>query len=252
MKRKIKIVAHRGYSKRYPENTILAFEKAVEVGVDSIELDVHWTCDKKLVVHHDYYLGKTDNGSGPIYSRASKYIKSLDAGSWKSKRFRGEKIPFLPEVFENFRGKTKFEVELKGFSPDFVEAIVLEVKKFDLFSDIEFTSWHIPLLSYLKRKVPKAKIGLFVASSPEWMSRSLAQEIVYGELTAGDFSVAHLPFPILDSVFIKRLRKIGALVHAADCNKRSEIIKAISVGIDQISTENLELALEIRANYEQI
>ena len=146
---KTKITAHRGYSALYPENTLLAFQKAIESKADRVELDVHATSDQQLIVHHDYYLGHTDNGSGVIYEQPLNYLRTLDAGSWLSPRFAGLRIPLLSEVFESCAGHVEYELELKGFSLKFLSCVLDLVQQYDLFDRVEFTSPHLVLLMKL-------------------------------------------------------------------------------------------------------
>ena len=91
---KPKVIAHRGHSRRYPENTIVAFKKATELGADGFECDVHFTRDKKIVVHHYYELGHTDNGEGYIFQKDAPYLRTLDCGSWFAEAFRNEHMPY--------------------------------------------------------------------------------------------------------------------------------------------------------------
>ena len=81
------IVAHRGYRAKYPENTLVAFEAAIEAGADMIELDVLLTKDRKAVVIHDESLDRTTSGQGPVSDYTLSELKALDAGSWFDARF---------------------------------------------------------------------------------------------------------------------------------------------------------------------
>lgn len=94
------IFAHRGLSGRYPENTMAAFEAALQTGAHGIELDVQLSKDGQLVIIHDEEVNRTTDGTG--YIRDFKYedIKQLDAGSWFNKASYGNAIPTLDEVFE--------------------------------------------------------------------------------------------------------------------------------------------------------
>ena len=74
------VAAHRGWSEKYPENTILAFEKALELGVDQIELDIRITKDDQLVVIHDATVDRTTNGTGAVNSFTLAELQQLDAG----------------------------------------------------------------------------------------------------------------------------------------------------------------------------
>ena len=96
----MQVFAHRGYSAKYPENTMAAFKAALKFNVDGIELDVHETKDGALVVIHDEKVNRTTNGKGYVKDYTLKQIKELDAGSWFNKNFKGEKIPTLKEVLQ--------------------------------------------------------------------------------------------------------------------------------------------------------
>ena len=108
------ICAHRGAMDTHPENTITAFEEAVHVGVQMIELDVRMTKDKKLVILHDETVDRTTDGSGRIEDLTLKQVKKLDAGSWKSSRFEAMRIPTLDEVLAIMPRDIWINVHLKG------------------------------------------------------------------------------------------------------------------------------------------
>src|SRR5690606_11412908 len=94
----VKIIAHRGASAHAPENTMAAFRKAIEMGANYIELDVHLSKDGKVVVLHDATLNRTSNGTGKIADHVWNVLRMLDAGSFFDEKFKGEKIPLLEEV----------------------------------------------------------------------------------------------------------------------------------------------------------
>jgi glycerophosphoryl diester phosphodiesterase len=92
------VISHRGASAYAPENTWAAFHKANELGCKSIEFDVMLSRDGDVFVFHDNRVDRTTNGSGEFGELTSEYLKSLDAGSWFSSQFVGEKIPQFHEV----------------------------------------------------------------------------------------------------------------------------------------------------------
>src|SRR5579884_1804095 len=139
------VIAHRGHSKVYPENTILAFQKAISAGADGFETDVHFTKDRQLLVHHRYDLGVTDNGEGLVKDWTKPYLQALDCGGWKGKEFRGQTMPVLDDVLDLFGSQTKIEVELKAFGGDFAEAVLWQVMERDLLKSVRFTSYQYPL-----------------------------------------------------------------------------------------------------------
>lgn len=105
-----KLIAHRGASAEAPENTLAAFRRALEIGVDGIELDVYVSRDGVPVVVHDPELP----GLGKVEELSLADIRKFDAGGWFDRRFAGEKIPTLDEVLKLPLGKTFLMIELKG------------------------------------------------------------------------------------------------------------------------------------------
>lgn len=108
------IQAHRGYSEIYPENTLLAIDKAYEVGADQVEIDIALSKDGHLVVIHDFEVSRTTNGQGNVNTFTLAELKQLDAGSWKSKDFVAERIPTLDQVAELAKGKGWLNIEIKS------------------------------------------------------------------------------------------------------------------------------------------
>ncbi|CAZ95050.1 glycerophosphodiester phosphodiesterase [Zobellia galactanivorans] len=108
------ICAHRGASKLHPENTISAFKEAVRLGAQMIEFDVRMTIDNKLIIMHDATVDRTTDGSGLVEDLTWNEIKELDAGAWKSKKFKGERVPLLDDVLDVFPKNIWLNVHLKG------------------------------------------------------------------------------------------------------------------------------------------
>ena len=112
----IKKIAHRGASGEYPENTRLAFEKAIEAGVDMIELDCQMTRDGHVVIFHDEKLLRTARVRGTLRSKSLAELKNLEIGSWFKPTFRGQRILTLEEALEIVAGKVGLCLEIKSFS----------------------------------------------------------------------------------------------------------------------------------------
>lgn len=108
------IIGHRGASAYAPENTFAAFEKARKLGADFIELDVQLTKDGELAVIHDDKVDRTTNGTGFVRHFTMKELKKLDAGSWFSPSFQGEKIPKLEDVLHKYHKKIGLLIEIKS------------------------------------------------------------------------------------------------------------------------------------------
>ena len=97
------VFAHRGFSAAYPENTILAFRKAIEAGADGIELDVHLTKDDEIVIIHDETVDRTTDASGEVRSFSLENLRRFDASAIKKGAFAFEPIPTLREYFDLVR-----------------------------------------------------------------------------------------------------------------------------------------------------
>lgn len=120
--------AHRGFSGRFPENTLISFRNAVLEGGKSIELDVHTTRDGVLVVMHDANVDRTTDGHGPIAEKTLAEMKALDAGAWKG--FPGERVPTLEETLKlTDETGVAFNIEVKRFSDTAAPAKLVELIK---------------------------------------------------------------------------------------------------------------------------
>jgi glycerophosphoryl diester phosphodiesterase len=122
--KKILTIAHRGYSSIAPENTITAFEKALVYNPDIIECDVHRTKDGEIILMHDASVNRTTNGSGNISEMTLSELRDLDAGSWFSEDYKGEKIPLLSEALECTKDRCTLMIELKA---DNIESQVIDI-----------------------------------------------------------------------------------------------------------------------------
>lgn len=94
------IIAHRGLSEIAPENTLIAFEKAIKNKADGLEFDLQLSADHQFVIIHDLTLDRTSNSQGKVKDLTLEELKQLDLGSWFDPQFKEEKIPTLREVFK--------------------------------------------------------------------------------------------------------------------------------------------------------
>jgi glycerophosphoryl diester phosphodiesterase len=107
------IIAHRGASAYFPENTIPAFKGAIALGADMVEFDVQLTSDKEVVVFHDEKISRCTDGRGKITDHTLAKLKKLDAGSWYDKKFQNTRIPSLAEALSVCKNKIAANIEIK-------------------------------------------------------------------------------------------------------------------------------------------
>jgi glycerophosphoryl diester phosphodiesterase len=153
---KIKIIAHRGASGHAPENTMAAFQLAMQQGADGIELDVMLSKDGRLVVIHDDTVDRTTNGTGLVKDMTLAQLQALDAGN-------GAQIPTLEEVLHTFGGRFLINIELKNYATPFdaLPRVVAELLNSNGFSRSVIVSTFNPFnLTRFRRLCPKVKVGL--------------------------------------------------------------------------------------------
>ena len=156
------VFAHRGGRGLYPENTILAFEKAREMGVDVLEIDVHPTKDGKIVVIHDDTVDRTTNGKGRVMELTYKEIEELDAAynfskdNGKTFPFRGKgiKIPLLSEVLNKFNDM-RISIEIKETDGNTEEKVLELVKKYGMEDKVIIASEDYEILKKVRELEPE-------------------------------------------------------------------------------------------------
>ncbi|HBG01115.1 MAG TPA: hypothetical protein DDW87_06025 [Firmicutes bacterium] len=157
------VMAHRGYSNKAPENTMAAFELALKVGSDGIELDVHLSKDGKVAVIHDNNLDRTTSGTGPVGNLTMAELKELDAGSWFSPEFKGERLPTLREVLELIKDHdVLLNVETKmalGFEQLNQEVASL-LDEYAMWERTIISSFNHYALVHFKQIRPQARTGI--------------------------------------------------------------------------------------------
>lgn len=163
-------LAHRGFSGKFPENTKIAFLKAIEYSdCDGFETDVHMTKDKKLVIIHDDMIDRTcSNGSGFVKDLTSTELLKMDFGSHKGNEFLGEKIIFLEELLHIVKDNKLFvNLELKNnyvFYDGIEEAVINMVKEFGLKDDVILSSFNHESMELCKEIDSSFKTGLLFES----------------------------------------------------------------------------------------
>lgn len=156
------VIAHRGASGTCPENTLVSFRRAVELGSPMIELDVGLTRDDVVVVLHDDTLDRTTTGRGPLRAATFAEIEQLDAGAWFSPAFAGERVPTLAAVLEAV--PISINVELKSGPDDGLEARALEAVRAAGASDrVVWSSFDWARLERLRRLDASANLAVLCA-----------------------------------------------------------------------------------------
>jgi glycerophosphoryl diester phosphodiesterase len=165
----MKVYAHRGYSGKYPENTMLAFRKAVEAGTDGVETDVQLSRDGEVVIIHDETLDRTTNGAGFVKDHTLAELKKLDATGTFPGRFDRQEIPTFRE-FCDWLKETDIvaNIELKNsviYYPELEKKCVDIIRAAGVERKIIFSSFNHATLFRLKELAPDIPVGALVENA---------------------------------------------------------------------------------------
>ncbi len=237
-----KIIAHRGASVFAPENTLAAFNHAYKLGADGIELDVMLTNDDEIVVIHDDTVDRTTNGSGRVSDFSYRTLRDLDAGSIFSNDFRGEHLPTLVEVYEQFGGKLLINVELKNYASLFdqlPQKVVALTKDFKLTDSVLFSSFNPRNLSVVNRLEPAIKLGLltFPGKSGSLLRGPLGRLFPYDAL--------HPYFSDVNEKMVSKLHAMGRKVNVWTVDDPVELRRLSDLAVDAIICNDPEAARAI-------
>lgn len=229
-----KVMAHRGASTEAPENTMAAFQKAIDDMADYIELDVQLTNNGEVIVMHDSNAYRTTGVDANIVNMTYKEVKTLDAGSWFSDEYVGENVPSLKEVLELTQGKIKLNIELKPADNGTALAknTVRIIEKYNMVNDCVITSFSESALKAVKTYNQEIKVGYILSAA-------------YGDF----YDMKNVDFFSVNAAFLSKrtidaIHNSGKRVYAWTVNNKESIKNLTNKGVDGIITDNPVLARE--------
>ena len=235
-----KIIAHRGFSEIAPENTLIAFQKAIQCKADYFELDVHKTREDSLVVIHDSTVDRT--ASNPIQGEISELdysdLAKVNVG-YPAKfgdRYWNEKMPTLRETLQLAKGKIKVCIEIKVYG---VEENVLEVvNDLGMKEDVIIFSFHYPVLAKI-RQLDKNIPTLFLADRADTLTIEYAKLIQCNAVGVGYGTT--VTKELLDFAHNQ-----GVEIWKWTVNNEEEMQHLMDAGLDGLITDSPDMALQIR------
>ncbi|MCR5689285.1 MAG: glycerophosphodiester phosphodiesterase [Clostridiales bacterium] len=237
-----KIIAHRGANRLAPQNTMPAFETAVNMGVDGFETDVHLTSDGEIVLCHNYTIDETSDGSGRIEDMTLAELKEHDFGSYFSPDFAGTRIPTLAEFLEfcaDRRDKINIiNIEIKppldketGIAAATVEA----VKRFGLFDELLISSFDHQVLLDCKACDPACRTGYLYPTTQPIRGQSPVPTLAAVKRTGCD--AVHPISMLVNRAYIERMHKNGLAVNVWTVNDGKAIMDLTEWGADGIISD---------------
>lgn len=236
--------AHRGFSGKYPENTMLAFEKAIEAGADGIELDVQLTKDGEIVIIHDETIDRTTNGKGEVVSYTYEELNKFDASYIYTGKMGFNKIPTLKEYFELVKDKNIItNIELKTGINEYIgieEKVWDLIKEYNLIEKVIISSFNHYSILRMKKIAPELKYGLL---SETWIINA-------GKYTK-DLGIEcyHPHFVNMTEEIVKEIKSHGIEINTFTVNKEEQIYDMLNKGIDIIIGNFPDLTKKIISEY---
>lgn len=226
LERDVQITAHRGSSKRAPENTLAAIRAAIEDGADYAEIDVQETADGVIVVMHDADLARIAGVPRSIWEIRYEELKELDAGSWFGPEFAGERVPSLQEVIELARGKIRLNIELKlnGHQVRLEERVVQVIRDHRFEKECVVTSLDYQAVQKTKSLAPELSVGLILSAA-------------LGKTTGLESDFFSVNQNLVDRTLVAGFHEQGRAVHVWTVNDRDDALRLIDLGVDNFITD---------------
>ncbi len=238
---KCKIISHRGANKVAPQNTIPAFKKALEMGCDGFETDIHLTADGYPVICHNYTIDETSNGQGKIKEMTLEQLRSYDFGSYYDKRFVGTQLPTLDE-FLSLSKEGNIEIMNIEIKPpldgdmSIVKKTIDAVKEFGLFDSLLISSFDPNVLIECKRVDPDCKTAyLYAPNKSHFYKQMLFGYVKYAKKLNVEYLHPH--YLSVTKHYVKKLHKNGIKVNVWTIDKPETAIRMLRCGVDGLITD---------------
>ncbi len=229
---------HRGAPTVAPENTLASFQKARQMGVDGVELDVMLSADGEVVVIHDDDVQRTTDGQGRVRDLTLAQLKALDAGSWFAPPFAGERIPTLREVMAWAGDDILLNIELKSVSlrsDGLEERVIALVREQRLESRIVLSSFNPFALRRISELAPDLHTGLLYGSVlPVVLRRAWLRPLARP-------GALHPQFQMVNEAYLRWAKRQGYRVNVWTPDETDEMQRLIAQRVDMIITDRPDL-----------
>ncbi|MBQ5825318.1 MAG: glycerophosphodiester phosphodiesterase [Clostridia bacterium] len=246
----VNIIAHRGANKVAPQNTIPAFEKAIEMGTDGFETDVHLSKDGVPVICHNYTIDETSNGKGEIENMTLEELKRYDFGAYYSDEFKGTTLPTLDEFLDLAVGKGLkiLNIELKPEKDDtrretLVKKTLEAVAERGLSDILLISSFSKEILEYIKQIDPSCKTAYLYPAG--YIRAHMAFIPPYAAMEKMQCHAAHPHKLCIRGDFVEKAHEKGIEVNVWTIDEPEDIRAMIKAGVDGIITDCPDLVRSI-------
>ena len=249
------VFAHRGGCDLGPENTIAAFDIGMSTGADGLELDVHLSADRVVVVHHDKTLERTTNGSGPLAARTAQELERLDAGYWFQRDgahpFRGQGIgvPTLREVLARYRGVPTI-IEVKVYTAGMGEAVADEIRRADALDYVCVAGYGLVSARAARAALP----GIAASAAQSEVRLAVYRSILRCPVRRAAYQTYQVPecaegTRIVSPRFIRHAHSAGLKVQVWTVDEEADMRRLLSWGVDGLISNRPDLAVRVRNEF---
>lgn len=229
------IVAHRGLPEDYPENTLIAYKHALMLHIDMLEIDVHYTKDKQLVVIHDDTIDRTSNGKGKVIDYTLDELREFDFGAYRGDKFKGERIPTLDEVLDlvdHFSKKLLLEIKKPSQYPGIEEMIVEKLKERGMPKHkVILQSFDFDCVKKLAEMNLEFELGVLLSKKQYWYKLPNFKEIA----KVADY--ANPNYALVTKRFMKHAHEEMLKVLPYTVNESKAVKKLIDVEVDGVISD---------------
>lgn len=238
---KCNVISHRGANRYAPQNTLAAFEKAVSLGIDGFETDIHLTKDGQLVICHNYTIDETSDGKGKISEMTLSQLEKFDFGNYFSPRYKNTKIPTVDEFLALVETTDIKVLNIEIKSPlepdtDIVKETIRIVKEHNLFDKLLISSFDPKLLVEAKEIDENCKTGFLYSVNRKitYQNKLLSNYVEYAKSIGAD--ALHPQFLFVDEKYVNNAHEAGLMVNPWTVDGVRSIEKMIKYGVDGIIT----------------
>jgi len=232
-KKRVLIIGHRGASNIAPENTLKAFQKAIELGADYIEFDIHQSKDGEIVIMHDSNTLRTTGHDGKIREMTLKELQLLDCGE-------GERIPTLHEIIEITKGKIGLQIEV--CAAGMAEQLISILKEEDLIESSIISSFQYKELLNIQKLEPKLKLATLEPIITGWSKNWEYHSEILHKVIKNNYFAIHPRQHLVNQELINHAHKNNIKVNIWTVNSKAAMKKFIQMGVDGIITDNIQNA----------
>ncbi len=233
-------IAHRGASGTAPELTRAAIARALEIGVDMIEVDIQLTADGEMVVLHDHELDRTTTGKGPVREKSWAEIRHLDAGSWFDPRFAAERLLRLDDLLDLVGDSIELNLEIKAPAEDWPALVPKMLAALEARGRIErtiFSCFELEALEVVRRHSDRARLGIL------WYMPDLTEAWAVAERLG---AVSLHPWEgIAQRPLFEEARRRRLLTYVWTVNDIDAMRRLIDAGADGVMSDHPERFAEV-------